>query len=96
MCSDLTSVVIGNSVTSIGSYAFSDCSGLTSVTIPESVTSIGDGAFDGCTGLTSVNAKKCISCGSSRYPAFPSTITELTIVMRLKRYLMMRSEIFIS
>ncbi|MBQ0110552.1 MAG: leucine-rich repeat protein, partial [Oscillospiraceae bacterium] len=43
-----------NSVTSIGSGAFSGCSGLTSVTIPGSVTSIGDWAFEGCTGLESV------------------------------------------
>ncbi len=38
-------VIIGNSVTSIGSLAFSSCMGLTSVTIPDSVTSIGDNAF---------------------------------------------------
>ncbi|MBQ4586458.1 MAG: leucine-rich repeat protein, partial [Clostridia bacterium] len=30
-CSGLTSVVIGDSVTSIGSFAFSGCSGLTSI-----------------------------------------------------------------
>jgi len=47
MCSGLTSVTIGNSVTSIGDGAFRSCSGLTSVTIPNSVTSIGDYAFDG-------------------------------------------------
>ncbi len=51
----LKEVTIGNSVTSIGSSAFSHCSGLTSVTIPNSVTSIGSWAFDGCTGLTEVN-----------------------------------------
>ena len=44
-CSGLTSITIGNSVTSIGNSAFSDCSGLTSITIPDSVTSIGDYAF---------------------------------------------------
>ena len=48
-------VVIGNSVTSIGHYAFAFCDGLTSVTIPNSVTSIGYGAFSFCTGLTSIN-----------------------------------------
>ena len=42
------------SVTSIGSYAFSDCSGLTSVIIPNSVTAIGYYAFSDCSGLTSV------------------------------------------
>ena len=46
-CSGLTSVNIGNSVSSIDNYAFYGCSGLTSVTIPTSVTRIGKGAFLG-------------------------------------------------
>ena len=50
----LTSLTIGNSVTSIGGTAFLGCSGLTSVTIGNSVTSIGGSAFYGCCGLTSV------------------------------------------
>ncbi|MDE6410158.1 MAG: leucine-rich repeat domain-containing protein [Muribaculaceae bacterium] len=49
----LTSLTIGNSVTSIGSSAFSGCSGLTSVTIPNSVTSLGSSAFSGCSALES-------------------------------------------
>ena len=40
--SDLTSVTIPDSVTSIGPCAFFYCTGLSSVTIPNSVTSIGD------------------------------------------------------
>ena len=49
--------VIPNSVTSIGSGAFSGCTSLTSVTIPNSVTSIGSDAFHNCTSLTSVTVE---------------------------------------
>ncbi len=52
-CTGLTSVTIGNSVTSIGKYAF-QYTGLTSVIIGNSVTSIGKYAFEACTGLTSL------------------------------------------
>ena len=53
--------VIPNSVTSIGSSAFSGCNGLTSVTIPNSVTSIGYDAFWGCSGLTNVTIPKYVT-----------------------------------
>ncbi len=52
-CTDLTSVTIPNSITSIGRDAFYGC-GLVSVTIPNSVTTIGDDAFYECRDLTSV------------------------------------------
>ncbi|MBR5456460.1 MAG: leucine-rich repeat protein, partial [Bacteroidaceae bacterium] len=55
-CSGLTSVTIGDGVTSIGIYAFFECYRLTSIEIPGSVTSIGDYAFRYCHGLTSVTS----------------------------------------
>jgi hypothetical protein len=51
---DLTSVVITDSVSSIGDGAFDSCTGLTSVVIPNSVSSIGEDAFSRCSGLISV------------------------------------------
>ena len=51
---EITELIIPDSVTSIGDFAFSGCTGLTSVTIPDSVASIGDFAFYGCSGLTSI------------------------------------------
>ncbi len=53
-CTGLTSVIIPESVTEIGTQAFYACRSLTSITIPNSVTSIGAGAFGGCFGLTAV------------------------------------------
>jgi surface protein len=51
----ITSVVINEGVTSIGSYAFYGMDHLASVSIPSSVTSIGEGAFARCTSLTTVD-----------------------------------------
>ena len=53
-CSSLSSVTIPDSVTSIGSSAFSGCYGLESITIPDSVTSIGNDAFRNCSSLTEI------------------------------------------
>ena len=78
-CSGLTSVTIGDGVTSIGNYAFSSCSGLTSVIIPNSVTSIGDDAFYYCSGLTSVTIPDSVtSIGGSAFSGC-SKLTSITI-----------------
>ena len=52
--SNVTSVKIPNSVTSIEDAAFLECSSLKAITIPESVTHIGTDAFKGCSSLTSI------------------------------------------
>ena len=54
MCSNLRSVTIPDSVTSIGSFTFKGCVGISSITIPDSVHSIADGAFAECINLESV------------------------------------------
>ena len=43
--------VIGDAVTKIGRYAFTDCSNMKSIVIGSGVTFIGDDAFKGCSGL---------------------------------------------
>lgn len=62
-CIGLTSVIIPNSVTSIGSKAFYNCSDLISVTIFGNVKSIGSNAFDGCNGLLTIEFH-CSTIGS--------------------------------
>ena len=50
----IKTVVIGDSITTIGENAFAICTNLTSVSIGNSVTTIGRAAFIGCSKLTSV------------------------------------------
>lgn len=54
-CTNLTTVELGNDVTSIGKSAFLKCTQLPSITIGNGVTSIGISAFSGCTALTNAN-----------------------------------------
>ena len=78
-CSNLTEVIIPNSVTEIGQSAFSDCSGLAEVTIPNSVTEIGKSAFSGCTSLTAVTIPNSVTKLSSFVFLNCSNLTEVTI-----------------
>ena len=48
-------VMIGNSVTSVGDYAFYDCANLTRVSLPDSLTAVGLCAFYGCASLTNIS-----------------------------------------
>ncbi len=48
----IPSTIVGENVTSIRRFAFSNCTGLKSVTIPRTVTSIEPEAFSGCSNLT--------------------------------------------
>ena len=54
-CKNLTTVELGDGVTSIGKSAFLKCTQLPSITIGNGVASIGASAFNGCTALTNAN-----------------------------------------
>ena len=78
-CSNLTSVIIGDSVTTIGEAAFYWCCSLTSVIIGDSVTTIGKYAFDTCNSLTSVTIGDSVT--TIGYAAFAccASLTSVTI-----------------
>ena len=56
-------VIIPNTVTQIGNYAFSGCAGLISIEIPYSVTSIGNYTFSDCANLVSI----IVASGNTKY-----------------------------
>ena len=79
-------VKIGNTVTSIGNYAFASCNGLQSIKIPASVTSIGNYAFLGCNGLqsiqipsslTSIGNNAFASCNGLQNITIPASVTSI-------------------
>ncbi|MEG9430210.1 MAG: leucine-rich repeat protein [Christensenellaceae bacterium] len=84
-CYFLTSIIIPDNITSIGSGAFRDCSSLTSITIPDSVTSIGYSAFAGCTGLTNITIPDSVTsigewafaCTSVSSITIPESVTSI-------------------
>ena len=78
-CSNLTSITIPNSVTSIGSSAFYGCSSLTSITIGNSVTSIGSYAFYGCSSLTSITIGNSVTSIGWDAFSYCSNLTSITI-----------------
>ena len=57
---EITSLVIPSTVTSISDLAFESCSSLTSITLPNGLVEIGDGAFQGCSKLSSISIPNSI------------------------------------
>ena len=83
---EIKDLVIPNSVTSIGKFAFRECSGLTSIEIPNSVTSIGGCAFENCYGLTSITIPNSVTsigndafqnCSSLASVTIPNSVTSI-------------------
>lgn len=72
-------VIIPNSVTAIGNYAFEYCSELTSITLPESVTTIGEWAFSGCSGLTSIDIPHAVKNIGYQAFSYCSNLTSISI-----------------
>lgn len=89
-CSNLTSFVIPNTITSygLGNMAFRNCSSLTSITIPKQIKTIDNATFANCTSLTTVifengseleqlNGGVFNGCSSLQHLEFPSTLNLL-------------------
>ena len=80
----LKSIIIPNSVKSIGHYAFWGCASLKSITIPVGVVCIGCGAFGNCSSLTRIEIPNGVNginsftfngCGSLESVIIPDSVT---------------------
>ncbi|WP_019158030.1 CapA family protein [Brevibacterium senegalense] len=90
---DLTAVVLPESLTTLGRGAFADCTGLTEIELPPSLTVVNAQSFDGCSGLhtvwlspnlTRVGRRAFAGCSSlSRLPHFVNR--GISAVVRMDR-----------
>ncbi|MDA7656556.1 leucine-rich repeat domain-containing protein [Akkermansiaceae bacterium] len=78
-CESLTSIIIPNSINSIGRATFSDCTSLTSITIPDSVTSIEKYTFQNCARLTSITIPDSVTSIGQETFASCTSLTSITI-----------------
>lgn len=76
---EIEELIIPESVTSIGKYAFYCCYGLTSVTIPSGVTTISDYLFCHCVNLKSVHLPKSIKSIGNHSFEYCDGLTSLEI-----------------
>ena len=85
-CENLSKLVLGTGVTTVGNYAFNGCTGLQTVTFKDKLTTINTGAFENCTNLTTITwgkgmdsigeyaFKGCTSLKAANIPAPTTTI----------------------
>ena len=76
---EVKSIVMPDSVTSIGNYAFYGCSSLTNITIPDSITSIGNNTFYNCSSLTDVAVPNGVTSIGDHAFSRCSGLTAITI-----------------
>ncbi len=79
MSCNLRSIIIPNSVVSIGDSAFMWCHYLKSLVIPDSVTYIGLGAFEGCSSLTSITIPDSVTTIGNCVFSGCDSLTSVTI-----------------
>ncbi|MBR6916705.1 MAG: leucine-rich repeat protein [Clostridia bacterium] len=76
---EISTLTVGDGITSIGESAFEDCISLNTVAMASSVTSIGREAFKGCAILTSVDLSSGLTCIGER--AFSDCVCLLSDVV---------------
>ena len=95
-CGAMASVIIPNTVKTIGDNAFAECTGLKSVTIPNSVKIIGYESFRECSSLTSVNLPKSIAVIDIMAFAYCSALEDVYIDVANPSSIIMGDIVFVG
>ncbi len=86
MGNDIKKIVVGDGITSIGSYAFRDCGEVTEVSLPAGLKKIGYAAFEGCEKLKNINLPDGLEtiedyafycCSALESIVIPDSVTDL-------------------
>ena len=80
---DLKSITLPDSITSIGHDAFFGCTGLTSINIPDGVTRIGWQAFSYCSNLTDLDLPSALASIETGTFSACTGLTSITIPARV-------------
>ena len=80
----LTSIVMPNTITTIGEYAFIACTGLKSVTLSNSLKTIQRGAFYNCNQMTDINLPASLTTIDESAFFFCDSLHNLNIPKSLK------------
>lgn len=75
----LTSIIIPNTVTSIGFGAFSSCSYITSIIIPNSITTINNNTFSSCNNITLITIPPSVTSIGEHAFSFCTRLSSVVI-----------------
>lgn len=76
---DITSVVIENGVTDIGSFVFFNCENMANITLPNSITTINNFAFSGCSSLNGITIPDSVTSIGTCIFMGCTALTDITI-----------------
>ncbi len=72
-CSKMTTLDLGQDLTTVGNAAFYYCTNVTKLTFPDAITTIGDNAFDHCSSVTEITVGTNLkSVGANAFNTCPS------------------------
>jgi hypothetical protein len=85
-CTNLSSIVLPNSITLIGASSFKNCNNLTNIVLPDTLTTIESSLFENCISLTNITLPNSLTtignsaflkCTGLTNITFPNSITKI-------------------